>query len=112
MKGKAALAGMVMGAMLATPVLAAADNACLQHNRIWSWRAVDDNTVVVTDRNSNRYTVHMNPGCTGLTYGGATLVFRTWQNLGCVDRGDIIGITAPGLGFITCSIAGIQGGAS
>jgi hypothetical protein len=109
---KTILVGALMGAMLASPVLAARRDACLQHHRIWTWRAVNERTVVVADRNYHYYTVHMNGGCIGLTNGGAVLVFRTWQNLGCVDRGDIVGVRSPGLGFVTCSIAGVQAGSS
>jgi hypothetical protein len=109
---KTVLVGALMGAMLATPVLAASGDACLQHNRILSLRALDDRTVLATDRNYHRYTIHMNAGCIGLDNAAAHLVFRTWQNLACVDRGDIIGVQAPGLGFVTCSVAGVQAGSS
>jgi hypothetical protein len=108
---KAVLVGAIMGAMFATPVLAASGEVCLQHNRILNLRAKDVQTVVATDLNQHRYTIHMNPGCTGLDNGAARLVFRTWQNLACVDRGDIIGVVAPGLGFVSCSIASITAGA-
>jgi len=111
MKKNGMLVGALMAATLATPVLAASEDVCLQHNRIWSWRAVNDRTLVVSDKNLHYYTVRMNPGCIGLTNGAAKLVFRTWQNLGCVDRGDIIGVNSPGLGFVSCSIAGVEGGA-
>jgi hypothetical protein len=108
---KVVLVGALMGAMLATPVLAASGDACLQHNRILNLRAKDIQTVIATDLNYHRYTIHMNPGCTGLDNAAAHLVFRTWQNLACVDRGDIIGVEAPGLGFVTCSIDRISAGA-
>jgi hypothetical protein len=108
---KAVLVGALMGAMLATPVLAASNEACLQHNRILNLRAVDSRTVLATDLNYKKYTIRMNPGCTGLDNAAAHLVFRTWQNLACVDTGDIIGVEAPGLGFVTCSIDHVQAGA-
>jgi hypothetical protein len=111
MKKNAVLLGALMGAMLATPVMAAAGEVCLQHNRIWSTRALDDRTVVATDRNYNRFTIHMNAGCFALGRADSRLVFRTWQDLACVDRGDIIGVVAPGLGFINCSVAGVTAGA-
>src|SRR3954469_10642416 len=112
MKRKSAvLVGALMGAMLATPVLAASGNACLQHSRIWSTRIVDDHTVVVTDRTHNRYTVNVRGACTGLTNGDAVLVFRTWTNLGCVGPGDMLGVRTAGLGFVSCYIDNVQGGA-
>lgn len=107
---KTSLVGALMGVMLVTPVLAASGDACLQHNRILNLRALNDRTVLATDRNNHRFTIHMNAGCIGLDNAGAHLVFRTWQNLACVDHGDIIGVQAPGLGFVTCSIAGVQAG--
>jgi len=100
-----------MGALLATPVLAASDNACLQHNRIWGWRALDERTILATDRMQHRYTINMRGGCIGLTDGGAILVFRTWTNLSCVGSGDLIGVRTPGLGFVSCSISNVQAGA-
>jgi hypothetical protein len=105
------LVGALMGAMLATPVMAAAGDACLQHNRIWGWRALDERTLVATDRNQNRFTIHLQGGCVGLTDGASQLVFRTWQNLSCVGSGDLIGVRSPGVGFVTCSIADVQAGA-
>jgi hypothetical protein len=107
----AVLVGGLMGALLATPLVAAAGDACLQHNRIWNMRAVDDHTVVAMDLNYHRYTIHMNGGCVGLNNAASHLVLRTWQNLGCLNRSDIIGVVSPGIGFVTCSVAGIQDGA-
>lgn len=107
---KTILVGALMGVMLASPVLAASGDACLQHNRILNMRALDGRTVLATDLNNHRYTIHMNPGCVGLDNAAAHIVMRTWQNLACVDRGDIIGIRAPGLGFVTCSIDRVQAG--
>ncbi|HMI98161.1 MAG TPA: DUF6491 family protein [Micropepsaceae bacterium] len=110
-KSHAGLVGALMGAMLATPVLAASSDACLQHNRIWGWRALDERTVLVTDRMQNRYTINMRGSCFGLTDGGAILVFRTWTNLGCVGVGDLLGVRTPSLGFTSCSISNVQAGA-
>jgi hypothetical protein len=106
----AILVGALMGTMLASPVMAASGEACLQHNRILNMRAIDGRTVLATDRNYHRFTIKMNPGCTGLDNAASHLVMRTWQNLGCVDKGDIIGVRAPGLGFVTCSIDSIHAG--
>jgi hypothetical protein len=110
-KRTAALVGPLMGALLATTVTAAASDVCLQHNRIWNMHAVDDHTVVATDLNYHRYTIHMNGGCVGLNNAASHLVLRTWQNLGCLNRGDIIGVVSPGIGFVTCSVVDIQDGA-
>jgi hypothetical protein len=109
-KMKTVLAGVLLSTMLATPVLAAADEACVQHSRIWGWRALDAHTIQITDRNQHRYLVHLDGFCGGLTSGAAVLVFRSWTNLGCLAPGDLIGVRSPGLGFVTCSIANVQAG--
>jgi hypothetical protein len=105
------LAGALLGAITATPVLAAVDEACLQHNRIWSSRVFDAHTIVVTDVSHKQYTVRLRGACTGLTNGDAVLIFRTWHNLGCIRDNDLLGVRTPALGFINCSIANVQAGA-
>ena len=96
--------------LVATQVLAASAD-CLQRNRLQSWRAVDDSTMVMTDLQQNQYTVRMKGRCSNLARPTAMLVYRTWQNLACLQSGDIIAVTAPGLGAVTCSVAGVQAGA-
>jgi hypothetical protein len=49
--------------------------------------------------------------CSNLDRPAAILIYRTWQNLACLQSGDIIGVTAPGLGLVTCSVAGVSAGA-
>ena len=96
--------------LVATQVLAASAD-CLQRNRLQSWRAVDNSTMVMTDNQYKQYTVRMKGSCSNLARPAATLIYRTWQNLACLQSGDIIGVTAPGLGLVTCSIAGVSAGA-
>ena len=97
--------------LVATQVLAASGDACLQRNRVQSWRAVDNSTMVMTDLQQNQYTVHMKGRCSNLARPAAQLIYQTWQNLACLQSGDIIAVTAPGLGVVTCSVAGVQAGA-
>jgi hypothetical protein len=97
--------------MLATPVLAAADEACLQHNRFMNWRAIDEQTLVMTDINYKTYTVRMEPRCQGVTNGAAKLIFRTWTNLGCLMPGEIVTVTSPGIGERQCAVAQVMAGA-
>lgn len=105
------LVGALMGVSLATPVLAAADNACLQNNRIWGWKAVDDRTLIVTDRNYKKFTVHLTGGCIGLNrYAAASLVVRTSTSLSCLMQGDRIAFDSPGLGPLTCVVTDTQPG--
>ena len=105
------LVGALLGVSIATPVLAAADNACLQNNRIWGWKAVDDRTLIVTDRNYKRFTVHLSGGCIDLDkYAGASLVVRTTTSLSCLMTGDRIAFNSPGLGPLTCVVTDTQPG--
>jgi hypothetical protein len=96
--------------LIATQVLAAGADACLQRNRLQSWRGVDESTMIMTDIQQNQYTVQMKGRCSNLARPAAILVYRTWQNLACLQSGDIIAVTAPGLGLVTCSVAGVQAG--
>lgn len=105
---RAIMAGLLMAANLASPVLAA-ENACLQSNRIWGWQALNDRTLVVTDRTYNRYTVRLSGGCINLSqYTALPLIFRTKTDLGCVGQGDRIAFNSPGLGPLTCFVNGVE----
>ena len=97
--------------LVATQVLAASADACLQRNLLQSWRAIDNSTMVMTDNQYKQYTVRMKGNSSNLDRPAAMLIYRTWQNLACLQSGDIIGVTAPGLGLVTCSIAGVSAGA-
>ena len=110
MKRNLFVASTLMATLVATQVLAASE-ACLQRNRVQSWRALDDATMVMTDIQMNRYTVHMKGRCSNLNRTAATLIYRTWQNLSCLQSGDIISVTAPGMGSVTCAVAGVEAGA-
>ena len=101
----------LVATLVATQVLAASGEACLQRNRLQSWRAVDQSTMIMTDIQQNQYTVQMKGVCSNLARPAAILVYQTWQNLSCLQSGDIIAVTAPGLGSVTCSVAGVQAGA-
>ena len=105
---RAIVVGVLLGATLASPVLAA-ENACLQANRIWGWQAINDRTLSVVDRNYNRYIVHLSGGCINLrSYIAEPLVFRTRTTLGCVADGDRIAFNSPGLGPLTCFVTGVE----
>jgi hypothetical protein len=104
------LTGLLIGMTLATPVLARPHEACLQHNRVKSWRPVNDHTMVFADTFDRRYTVRTYPRCEGLDMTGARLVFHTWENLQCLRRGQIISVIAPGIGRTTCAIASVTTG--
>ena len=108
MKGSFSIViGVLAGTMAATPVIAQG-MACLQHNRMQSWRAVDDHTLDFTDLDRHHYTVNMTPACRGLTDPQAHIVFHTWQNLECLPVGEIIVVTSPVFGATQCSVANVQ----
>jgi hypothetical protein len=107
---KQLLVGLLMASTLASPVLAV-ENACLQSNRIWGWQAVDDRTLIVTDRQYKRYTVRLTGGCVGLDkYNALPLIVRTRTSLGCVGLGDRIAFDAPVLGPLTCTVTEVKDG--
>jgi hypothetical protein len=109
---KSLVAGLLLAVFCASPVLAAADAACLQNNRIWGWQALDQRTLLVTDRQYNKYTVHLTGGCINLDkYVGATLLIRGKTELGCVSQGDRIAFDSPGIGPQTCFVTTVQAGA-
>ena len=111
MKTKLLVISTVTASLLASQVLAAAGAACLQHNRMQSWRAIDETTMVMTDMLMNRYTVRLKNRCSNIARPAAVITSRTWQNLSCLQPGEIIMVTAPGMGSVTCSVASVEGGA-
>ena len=111
MKNKLFAVSTLAATLIATQVLAASGEACLQRNRLQSWKAVDESTMIMTDNQQKQFTVQMNGRCSNLARPAAVLVYRTWQNLACLQSGDIIAVNAPGLGSVTCSVAGVQAGA-
>ena len=108
---KRLLVGVLMGVNLASPVLAAEDKACLQNNRIWGWQAVNDRTLIITDRSYERYTVNLRGGCVGLgNHAGVKLMVRTKTALGCLSAGDMVAFESAGLGPLSCFISGVRAG--
>jgi hypothetical protein len=108
---RALLIGTLAGVLSATPIMAA-ENAenCLQRNRLRDWRAVDTETLVMTDVQQKQFTVRLSRRCLNLSRPRAVLTYRTWQNLACLHSGDLFRVAAPGLGVMTCSVASVQAG--
>jgi hypothetical protein len=105
---KIAFTGTIVSALLATQVLAAAEGACLQRNRMSSWRPIDDRTLEMTDRDMKKYTVQLRSRCTLATRTSARLVYRNWTNLSCLRGGEVITVFAPGGVRGTCVVSGVQ----
>jgi hypothetical protein len=105
------LVGALMGTSLATPVLAAANEACLQSNRIWGWQAINDRTLIVTDRTYKKYTVHLTGGCVNISkYVGTNLAFQSVTSLGCIGQGDGVRFVSRDLGPLRCIVTGVDAG--
>ena len=109
-KTKLFIVGTLVGSLAASSVLAASGDACLQNNRIWSWRMVNSRTLAVTDVNDRPFTVHLTGGCVGLTNAIRALAFRTWTDLSCLTRGDRVSFREPTLGRMSCFVTDVQPG--
>jgi hypothetical protein len=104
----AALAALMMP-HTASAQPAAPQQVCLQNNRIWGWNAVNDQLLIVTDRQYHRYIVRLGGGCIGLAvYPLTALRFHTWTDLGCLQRGDTVAFRAPALGPLNCFVNDVQ----
>ncbi len=111
------LSGLVLAAALTgiLPFAARAqqqpapEQTCLQNNRIWSWNAVSDRLLIVTDRSYRRYIVRLGGGCINLSaYPLTALSFHTWTELGCLQRGDTVVYNAPALGRLNCFVNDVE----
>ena len=82
--------------------------ACLQASRLWSFNVLDQRTVVLGDRDNNKFTVHMTGGCIGLTNIIDDLRVVTKPNLGCLTQGARIAFREPTLGRMTCFVTSVE----
>ena len=109
MKRKIALmAATLVGGLTASSAFAADDRACLQNNRIWSWRAINERTLVVTDLYYRPFLVRLSGGCVGLNNATVALQFNTWTDLGCLRQGDRVSFREPTLGEMTCFVREVR----
>lgn len=117
-KAYAVLVGAFVAGIAATPVLfglgdtpafaaANANRSCLQNNRIWSWRVVNDRTMIVGDRQNRQFLVRLTSGCLGLRQEMTAVRFRTWTSLGCLENGDRVSFNAPVLGPMMCTVTDV-----
>jgi hypothetical protein len=84
------------------------ERSCLQNNRIWGWNVVNERTIVVTDHYDRPFLVRLTSGCVGLTNATFALRFKTWTELGCLEKGDTISYRDRTLGFMTCTVTEVQ----
>lgn len=109
-KHASALIAILAVTVFVTPILAQEENACLQRNRIWSWKALDESTLLYKDRTQKEYTVTFRNRCAHVTRSNATLVYRHAGSLSCLRPGDAIGVKAPGFPGSTCRIESVRAG--
>ena len=103
----AAVTGVLMGVMLATEVLAG-EAACITRNRLVSSRALGDNTIEMTDRQMNRFTVRTQ-NCPNLNDLNATIIVgRSWGNLSCLSSSVTLNVAASGRGVRPCRVASVE----
>lgn len=106
MKKKTIIAAALSCLIASSQVMATGQKVCLQRNRLQSWRAIDQNTLVMTDRSRKDYRVKFRNACPNVTEPTATIVFgHSWRNLQCLDPGQAFNVTAPGRGLRTCRVA-------
>lgn len=108
MKKKTIVVAALSCLIASSQVMAGGQKVCLQRNRLQSWRAVDQNTLVMTDRSRKLYHVTLRNACPNLRQPTATLVFgHAWRNLQCLGPGHAINVAAPGLGLSTCRVGSV-----
>jgi hypothetical protein len=106
----AAFASIALGSVAPITPAAAQDRAaCLRNNRIYGWDVVNPRTMIVTDRQRNRFMVRLSGGCIGLDNSSIRIAFRTATNLGCLQRGDRIAYRDFALGRPeTCFVQSVE----
>ena len=108
-----ALAGIVACASsLATvPVTAQvpqAQRACLRFGEIWSWKALDNHTIVAEDNQHNKFKLSLMGYCPSVQFR-ERVGFKSLgaTHLTCMTPGDDIIVKNPGTGPQTCPIKSI-----
>jgi hypothetical protein len=96
---------------LASAVLttqAAAQRHCLRNDNILRWEAPDDTTLIVTDRQSNRFMVRLDGNCSGIRPILFRMSFRTAGNRVCLRPGHEVRFEQPGWGRESCFVRTVQ----
>lgn len=88
------------------PAMAA--TGCLQQAQIYSWKALNDRTLIVEDKFHNKFKVDLMTPCQHLQFH-QNLGFRTFSNtsLACVTKGDEV-ISGTAIGPQHCPIRSIE----
>ena len=96
-KTVAAAAFLAVGVAATAPAYAASDPNCVAPINFWSWKALDNKTVVITDRSRHDYKLSLAPGCFDIDFNLNIGVksFST-SRLQCISRGDQLVVPAGG----------------
>ena len=83
-------------------------DVCLQNNRIYGWKTLNDRTLQVSDLDGNQFQVHLEGGCVGLNQARMSIIFRTFTRLGCLGQGDSIAYHDTALGRMSCRVTSVE----
>jgi hypothetical protein len=96
----------VAATLIVTPALAG--RVCLQQSQIYSWKALNDKTLIVEDNFHDKYKLSLLVNCQRLQFH-QNLGFKTFSNtaLACVEKGDEV-ISGTSIGPQHCPIKTIE----
>lgn len=95
-------------ALCLIPVAASAQQNCLMSEQIWSWKPLDQRTLVVEDKVHRQFKVSLYGPCPGIDYNiGAAIVSHSNTALDCVRPGDVVVHRGYGLGN-RCPIKSVE----
>jgi hypothetical protein len=106
-----AMAGMIAMCLSAPDVLAQppqAQRACLRFGEIWSWKALDNYTIVAEDNQHNKFKLSLMGYCPSVQFR-ERVGFKSLgaMHLTCMTPGDDIIVNNPGTGPQNCPIKSI-----
>ena len=112
MKSVSALA-VVASLFAAVPSLAQENDVCLRMIYVLSTKVHDSDTIIITDRRHDQYTVNATGVCAGLSDQSKLINFRPRTSASCLRHGDRISYTMPGDMWVSgvCLIDSIEEGA-
>ena len=94
--------------VLGTLSAAAQGGVCLRTQQIDNWEALDDRTLIVTDRLDRQYKLGLVGSCTGLQQALFSLGFETFSELSCIRPGDSIRYNDLTFGPERCRITSVE----
>ena len=103
---KNALIAAGFACLIATPVFA--NPACLELSQVWSWKALDDKTVIVEDNWHQKFKLSLMGYCPNLTFK-ENLGFKVigGTGLSCISTGDEVISREQAIGAFHCPISHI-----